>query len=134
MTLREQEQNDMSLRVFVSPNLKALAAFSVFGGLTLLFTVFTNVVLYFISLFMFCVLARELNSRCPSWRVTTIELLLFRILLLFLYFGVITYTSYAYFFSLGLLPLFLFLAFLYAFVGLILPRIKVSFSTKKHRP
>ena len=51
--LSEQEQNDETLHVFVSPNNKLLAALGVFGGLTLLSPVITNEVFFFISFFMF---------------------------------------------------------------------------------
>jgi hypothetical protein len=122
--LSEQEQKDVTLRVFVSPNDKLLIAITVFGGLTLLSAVITNELFYFVSLFMFCVLARELNSRFPKWRVNTIELLLFRILFFALFLGIIAYSSYFYFFSLGLLPFFLFSVCVYVSVFAILPQIK----------
>jgi len=81
--LPEQEQKDVTLRAFVSPNDKLLTAISVLGGLTLLFSVIDKgAAFYFVSLFIFVVLARELNSRFPNWRTNTIELFLFRILFL----------------------------------------------------
>ncbi|PVX23083.1 MAG: hypothetical protein CW716_12955 [Candidatus Bathyarchaeum sp.] len=96
--LRQQKQNDVSLRVFLSSNDKVLAAFGVFGALTLLFTAFTNELLYFISLFLFLVLCYEFNTSFPSWRLSTIYLFLFRILCWVLFFVVLGYSSYFYFF------------------------------------
>lgn len=129
---QEQEQKDVTLRVFVSANDKVLTAIGVFGGLTLLFTAIENgEVFYFISLFIFLVVVRELNSRFPSWRESTIELFLFRILYLVPVFGVSVYSSYSYFFTLGLFPFFIFLICLYVFVGIILPKIKDFFQQQK---
>ncbi len=122
--LRQQEPKDVSLRAFFSPKDKVLAAFSIFGALTLLFAVITNELLYFISLFTFMVLGYELNTRFPSWRLSTIYLFLFRILCFIVYLGIIAYTIYFYFFSLGTLPFYLHLLAVYAFVRLALPRIK----------
>jgi hypothetical protein len=97
----------------------------IFGGLTLLFTAIENgEVFYFISLFIFFVLTRELNIRFPSWRVNTIELFLFRILCFVLFFGVFAYSSYVYFFTLGFLPFHIFSLCILVFVGLIFPKIK----------
>ena len=125
---QEQEQKNGTLRVFVTANDKVLTAIGVFGGLTLLFTAIENgIVFYFISLFIFCVLVRELNSRFPNWRENTIELFLFRVLCFVLFFGVVAYSSYSYFFTFGFFPFFIFLTCLLVFIGVILPKIKNFF-------
>jgi hypothetical protein len=129
---QEQEQKDVTLSDFVNANDKMLAATGIFGGLTLFFTAIENgEVFYFISLFIFFVLVRELNIRFPSWRVNTIGLFLFRILCLVLFFGVFAYSSYVYFFTLGPFPFFIFLLCVIVFVGLILQKIKDFFQHHK---
>ena len=106
---QEHEQKEVTLRDFVNANDRMLVTIGVFGVLILLFVFIENVeVFYFISLFIFLVLARELNIRFPSWRVNTIELFLFRILCFVLAFSVFAYSSYVYFFSLGPFPFFIF--------------------------
>ena len=125
---QEQEQKDVTLRDFVNANDRLLVTIGVFGVLILLFVFIENVeVFYFISLFIFLVLARELNIRFPSWRVNTIELFLFRILCFVLFFGVFAYSSYSYFFTLGPFPFFIFSLCLLVFIGVILPKIKDFF-------
>ena len=129
---QEQEQKDVTLRVFVSANDKVLTAIGVFGGLTLLFTAIENgEVFYFISLFTFLVLTRELNIRFPNWRVNTIELFLCRILCFVLFFSIFVYSSYVYFFILGLFPFFIFSMCWLVFVGVIFPKIKSFFQQQK---
>ena len=122
--LRQQEQTDVSLRVFLSPNAKVLATISVFGALTLLCTAMTNELLYFISLFLFFVLGYELNTRFPTWRLSTTYLILFRIWYLVLFFGVFAYSSYFYFFRGWSFLFFLLLILMYMYVWLVSPRIK----------
>ena len=70
--LPEQEQKNVTLRAFVSPNDKLLTAISVLGGLTLLFSVIDKgAAFYFVSFFIFVVLARELNSMHARIRRST---------------------------------------------------------------
>jgi hypothetical protein len=122
--LRQHEQNDVSLGVFLSPNAKLLAAFSILGALTLLFTFFTNELLYYISLFLFLVLGYEFNTRFPSWRLSTPYLFLFRILCIVLFVGVNTYSSYFYVFINRSLLSFLILLLVHMYVWFASPRIK----------
>ena len=122
--LRQQEQIDVSLRAFLSPHDKLLAAFGVFGALALFFTAFTNEFLYHISFFLFLVLGYELNTRFPTWRLSTPYLFLFRILCLVLFFGVTFYSSYFYVFIGRSFLSFLVVLLVYMYVWLVSPRIK----------
>ena len=129
---QEHEQKDVTLRDFVSANDKLLAIIGVFGVLILLVVFIENVeVFYFISLFIFLVLARELDIRFPSWRVNTIELFLFRILFFVLAFSVFAYSSYGYFLSLGFFPFFIFSMCWIVFVGTFFPKIRSFFQQHK---
>jgi hypothetical protein len=129
---QEQEQKDVTLRDFVNANYRLLATIGVFSVLILLFVFIKNVeVFYFISLFIFLVLTRELNIRFPSWRVNTIELFLFRILCFVLVFSVFAYSCYGYFFSLGPFPFFIFSTCWLVFVGAIFPKIRSFFQQHK---